>query len=494
MRRFLSIIVVVPFARTLVAVALLALAPGVAPARGGPGVAVDGLDDDWPAGVHAAADTEYLYFRLPFGELRSLLTADKPILIALDTDSDRATGVARAGLGVDLEISMRHRESWRDPWFFVTAFADGRPSPVPFERVRPLVQPTSAAESFEMRIRRDAHPVLLGAGRARGRIELLGARTVREGRQARTEDIALPFQLRLPAGEPVRPVDAELPARPAGAVRVVSHNVLWSSPEKTPEPFARVYRALDPDIYLIQEWGRGAWSPAYEDELEAWFGEHVDAARDWTAIRCEGWGVAVVTHHEVLERGPVEMRAETLTRWDFPVRFAGAIVRTPHAVLPVGSVHLKAGGDLGAPEDQRRLDEGRAIRGVMGLLAADAERGAGDRPVLTVLGGDFNHNGHPLVLESPVRELDADGSALSFAFTPVLGTGSRYSFGGPAYGHRRIFLDYIATPDAAARVANAFVLDTEILSAASLSAMGLERSDSSGADHLPVVVDLLPRP
>jgi endonuclease/exonuclease/phosphatase family metal-dependent hydrolase len=458
----------------------------------GPAIALDGVVQEWPRGVHAVADAEFLCFRLPFDELRNLLTAGKPVLIALDLDADASTGVERAGMGVDFEISLRHRESWRDPWFFATRFEGGRVMPVAFEALEPVAQPTCAAEAFELRIRRDADAALMDATRARGVIELTDARTVRNGRDERLEDVAIPFEVALPRGTGVRPVEATLPPTPAGAVRVVSHNVLWSSPEKDPAPFARMYRALDPDVYLIQEWGRGRWSDAYEDELEAWFTAHVDPDRVWRAVRCEGWGVAVVTHHPVLERGPTEMRAETLTRWDFPVRFAGAVVRTPAAVLAVGSVHLKAGGELGSAEDQRRLDEAREIRGIMGLLASDAARAAGDLPVWTVLGGDFNHNGHPLVLDHPIGALDADGSGLTFAFTRVLGTRSRYSFGGPAHGHGRSFLDYIAYPDAAARVANAFVLDTEILSDASLGAMGLERGDSSGSDHLPVVVDLVP--
>ena len=80
-----------------------------------PAIALDGLCEEWPASVDAAADAEFLYFRLPFPELRDLLTEDKPLLIAIDADADPATGTPRDGLGVDFEISMRHRESWREP-------------------------------------------------------------------------------------------------------------------------------------------------------------------------------------------------------------------------------------------------------------------------------------------------------------------------------------------------------------------------------------------
>lgn len=457
-------------------------------------VRLDGVADEWPQGVHAAADAEFMYFRLPFPELRALLAEDKPVSIRVDLDDNEATGKSNGGLGVDLEISLRHRESWRDPFFFATVFdRGGEATEIDFAKVEPLLQPNHASKSFEIRIRRDAHPTLMESGRARGVITMTEAQRVRVEAVTVWETVSVPFEAEFPVGSPVRPVEATLPVKQDGSVRIVAHNVLWSNPDENPEPFARMYKALDPDIYLIQEWGRGPGSPEYERTLEDWFRTHVDGSRDWTAVRSVGWGVAVVTHHPVIGRGPTEIKTETLTRWDFPVRFAGAAVITPDGPFAVGSIHLKAGGSLDTPEDQRRFDEAREIRGVMQRLALIAEGAPGDDAPVTVLGGDYNHNGHPKVPANAIRGLDIDATPLTMAYTPVLGTDSRYSFGGPAYGHRRSFLDYIAYPDARAEVTAAFVLDTEILSDSSLAGMGLERSDSSAADHLPVVVDLDPK-
>ncbi|MEO1512271.1 MAG: endonuclease/exonuclease/phosphatase family protein, partial [Planctomycetota bacterium] len=441
---------------------------------------------------HRAAVSSRLS-RLVHSRLR---VADRPVRIHLDLDSDDTTGAASPEapeLGVDLSIEITAGERWGDPYFFATVYdATGTAEALPFERVEPLHMPNSAGETFELRVRRDAHPALLEGGPARGVTIMEGARWARSGRDWSLTDAAEAYDFEAPAGRELAPVEAELPAKAPGSIRVVAHNVLWTGPESNPEPFARMYRALDPDIYLIQEWGQGEWSPGYERSLERWFELYVDGTRDWTAIRSEAWGVALVTHHPVIGRTPLDLRAETITRWSFPVRYVGGVILTPEGPVAAASIHLKAGGALETPEDQRRFDEMLVIRRELAEMTADAAQAARGATPITILGGDYNHNGHPLVVETGLKGLDADGTPLELAYTPVLGTNARYSFGGPAYGHRRSFLDYIAYSDAVAELTAVFVLDTEILSDSSLAGMGLERSDSSAADHLPVVVDLDP--
>jgi endonuclease/exonuclease/phosphatase family metal-dependent hydrolase len=109
-----------------------------------------------------------------------------------------------------------------------------------------------------------------------------------------------------------------------------------------------------------------------------------------------------------------------------------------------------------------------------------------------ILGGDFNLNGSTRVMDISVRMLDNDGSALTIAQPPVLGDEELfYTFGISGLRSR---LDYITYSDKSLEVANAFVLDTAILDPESLAAMGLQASDSAATDHLPVVVDVYPRP
>ena len=65
-----------------------------------------------------------------------------------------------------------------------------------------------------------------------------------------------------------------------------------------------------------------------------------------------------------------------------------------------------------------------------------------------------------------------------------------YTFGREGLRSR---LDYLTYSDHALQVANAFVLDTGLLDRSSLRAAGLQADDSKASDHLPVVVDLVPR-
>ena len=51
-------------------------------------------------------------------------------------------------------------------------------------------------------------------------------------------------------------------------------------------------------------------------------------------------------------------------------------------------------------------------------------------------------------------------------------------------------LDWILYSDATLEVVNAFVLNTDKLSARALADAGLESEDTQASDHLPVVVDV----
>jgi hypothetical protein len=54
-------------------------------------------------------------------------------------------------------------------------------------------------------------------------------------------------------------------------------------------------------------------------------------------------------------------------------------------------------------------------------------------------------------------------------------------------------LDYIVYSGSSASAVNALVLDTTRLSEKALAKLGLDRTDTGGTDHLPVIVDLVPR-
>jgi endonuclease/exonuclease/phosphatase family metal-dependent hydrolase len=241
-------------------------------------------------------------------------------------------------------------------------------------------------------------------------------------------------------------------------------------------------KALNPDVYLIQEWDR---ERVEEQDVAAWFKTYVDPSRDWSVAvsgNAEYWsGTLVVTHHPIQARGP---RVSPLSAggWGFPIRFAAALIETPIGTLLAGSVHLKASGALETLEDERRFAEAEAVHHMMSAMKSVA------KPELVVLGGDFNLNGDSDILRKATLHLDADSSALTPAEAQVLGdTSLLYTFGRSGLRSR---LDFITYPDSIAEPVNAFVLDTAIWDDASLSQAGLQKADSEATDHLPVVVDL----
>ena len=355
--------------------------------------------------------------------------------------------------------------------------------------------PTHAARWFEVRLDRKAlaSRVPVGPG------ELLEFRWIEEHASSGTsrllawEAVPIPTPASgAPNAEPspelipeLTPENQTLPAKVSGALRVMSYNLLWGSHLAEPEPFASLFRSLDADIILLQEWSRERIT---EGEVVQWFKTHVDSQADWHAAVAgdAGWwhGTLVVAPYPIKGRLPryTPLDAEG---WSFPLRVAGGLVETPLGTLLAGSVHLKASGYLGSAEDQRRLAEARAVNRLLVGMRAAAE------PDFVVLGGDFNLNGTPKVIHHALRMLDADGSALSLAHPTVTGDAGLLATFGRRLPQSR--LDYVGYSDHSLTAAQAFVVDTRGLSEDALRRLDLQPDDSESSDHRPVVVDLLPR-
>lgn len=274
-----------------------------------------------------------------------------------------------------------------------------------------------------------------------------------------------------------------IPDKRDDALRIVALNVLWGQPRQNPEPFARVFKATRPDVYLIQEWDQRRYSTA---EICSWFREHVDPDAEWdamvTGVDGFGSGTAIVTHHPITSKAPPAIPVAT-ERWDFPARIAAATIDTPAGTLLAASVHFKAGGALDSDEDFRRLEEAKAVHHLLAGMTAAAS------PDLVVLGGDFNLNGDTDIATRAFRNADLDMSPLTLAQARVLGRPDLvYTHGrGPSKNR----LDFISYSDSTAYLTQAFVLDTSILSESRLRKLGLEAPDTSASDHLPVLVDLV---
>ncbi|MEM9108883.1 MAG: endonuclease/exonuclease/phosphatase family protein [Planctomycetota bacterium] len=463
-------------------------------------ITLDGQFDDWGADQIAAADERHLYFRVAFPEMRSLRQGNESVVIAIDLDADDSTGDPDAAEpGADLVIRTNTEvEERRWARIAVLATPDGqRQLPVDQSISRFHRQPTHASDTYELRVDRSSGfegivptDALLGSGTAEVTIVRVHAET---GRPT-SEPVRATFEIPPLETAPLL-TDLAIPAKPDGGVRLMAYNVLWSSPTKQdpgPAPFARIFKSANPDIVFLQEWfdrerDRDKTPAQRAAEVEAWFNRYIGGG-PWHAAGSAGWGVFVVSRYKPLRAGPEELLAESSTRWDFPVRLASAVFESPIGPLVVGSIHLKCCGTLDTPEDTRRADEARAVNRTLRTLATTSR---GFLPV--IVGGDYNHNGDPVVVETLSKGLDTDRSDLLTPTAGVLGIGDVYTYGTPERGYWRSRLDYFSVPDDAFEVVESFVIDTSRMTDEALEASRLRRDDIEGSDHMPVLVDLLPK-
>lgn len=447
---------------------------------------IDGAFEDWAGPDLIASDAQHVYLRLPLPTPRSLHRGDNSLRLQLSSRLPDAQSPIARDRSSALDIIFNPVRAPDDRRWGPRVVASGSSTGVEVLYAAGIdlqVAPTHAARWFEVRLDRKALLSLVPIGSD----ELLELQLFEEGPGSDTSRLlareAVPLSASISDA-----VDTEhntLPGKPAGALRVMSYNLLWGSHLADPEPFARMFRALDADVILLQEWSRERIT---EGEVVQWFKTHVDSAADWHAAVAGDAG----TWHGTLVVAPylIKGRLPRYTPmdaggWSFPLRVAGGLVETPLGTLLAASVHLKASGYLGSAEDQRRLAEAKAVNRLLVGMHAAAE------PDFVVLGGDFNLNGTPRVIDHAVRMLDADGSALSLAQPTVTGdAGLLTTFGRRSPQSR---LDYVGYSDYSLMAAQAFVLDSRELSKQALRRYGLQTDDSESSDHRPVVVDFLLR-
>ncbi len=468
-------------------------------------IVLDGDISEWAYTNVASADDRYIYIRFSLGPARQALQAsDETVLILLDVDGSTLTGntgeswPGAGGIGVDLEIQISPMDAQRgEPRRGVAlAMVDrrGRRSPVSHADAGFIFAPTVASEWFEMRVLRD----LPGLEQSDEQDPSLAVAPIREQRPAaptrpkarstgagvvvlvdgdgRQNGSLNPFEFGLPelASGPDT-ASATMPRRRSDSIRVMSHNVLRSSPEQNPGPFARLITAVDPDVVLIQEWDADA------ETIASWFEQNVGAR--WNVIAHEDQGVAIAA------RGMIDALLDEPIQIDGSSRSARAIlglVRTPLRDTIVASVHLKCCGGADSSEDQTRLAEANAINEAFARRAPDGDK-------LRIIAGDINLVGTLPPLDALRVGIDTDRTDLRVAAAAVLGDAIVTTWRDPTGPFTPGRLDYLVYSDAQADMLHAFVLDTELLSANELASLGLESGDSLASDHLPLVVDLRPR-
>jgi len=475
-------------------------------------IIIDGDHSDWAGDRVAIADGEWVYLRFWVGQERdaqgrplpqpALQASEMTLTILLDLDGDSFTGVrpvspdVASDLGVDLEIHLSPRRNDGRPGSGVEVFRyspEGRREQINHAKAGFHIAPTYGSQFYEAKIARSVLDDFMGAPQAPESDDALDIVDLRSGAlQAGVgggiilmsigEDLIRytdPFIFDLPARSDSTPSGGPIPQKEPTTLRVMSWNVLWGEPKKEPEKFARVFKALKPDIVLLQEWER---APVDGADIASWFNANLGGS--WSAVGGP-LGVGIASPHPiVMQYNDPVVPADGENN---PMRISAALVQTPLRDTLAASLHLKCCGSAGSSEDVRRMMEAEAVRSFFMESAPEWQ-------TFRVVGGDINLVGSREPLEILKRGIDEDGSDLLVSAPLRKGSNTMYSWRDTNTRFSPGRLDYILVGDASAVVIRSFILDTQLLSDASLEKAGLQRGDTDGSDHLPVIVDYQVRP
>ncbi|MGJ8637411.1 MAG: endonuclease/exonuclease/phosphatase family protein [Phycisphaerales bacterium] len=451
-------------------------------------IVLDGDLEDWygQTGIRADRDEIFLCFE-SFDPEQAIQAANFTTRIRIDADGDRSTGYRQMyqgptsdngtkvmlSQGVDLriDISPASKEFGElRGGAQLTSFSEGAPQRLGHADAGFYFLPTHNAPRYEARIDRSTLPIL----QHDGAISIVVEHLAIGGEVIKTQS----FSTTLPTYREDHAVNESIAPKPANGVRVMSTNVLYSSPLKEPEPFKRVHNALDPDVVLYQEWFKTT-----REDVEDWVEDHL--GDEWTLIMPdEQSGVAIATKLKVVETVSKPLVAH---RSDRPSRVVAAVVEAPSKdQLILLSIHLKCCGGAGSDEDAKRIAQAHQIRGLIHELREDYPNAG------VVIGGDFNLVGSRIPLEMMIQGIGVDHQDLVPLPTKVIGTQSMLTWTQASSSYTPGRLDWLVVDDHAWTPIRSWSIDTAQLSDQVLKDSGLERNDSRATDHLPIVADLVP--
>ncbi len=450
-------------------------------------IILDGELDDWygQTGIRADNDEVFICFE-SFDDSQAIQAADFTTRIRIDADADSTTGMRQMyhtkdqaseqpmmlsqGVDLTIDISPEGRDfgTLRGGSNTRMHTADSTQR-ISHADVGFYFLPTHNSPKYEARLDRSRLPIL----QHDGPINIVVEHRAIGGEVLRTQS----FTDTLPKYAPNKPINTPISHPPKDGVRIMSANVLYSSPLRDPEPFARVINANKPDVVLYQEWFKTT-----KEDVRAWIDEH--HGKDWSLIMTDdGSGVAIATKLDVIEtisKSVVEHRG------DRPSRVIAAVVEAHDEQLILISLHLKCCGGADSEEDHKRIMQAGQIHDLV-LELRNKYPDAG-----VVIGGDFNLVGSRIPLEVMSEGIGRDGQNLVPVPTTCLGTQSMLTWVDPKSSFTPGRLDWILVDDRAWTPVNSWSLDTERLSDEVLKDAGLEREDSRATDHLPIFVDLVP--
>ncbi|MDF1809395.1 MAG: endonuclease/exonuclease/phosphatase family protein [Phycisphaerales bacterium] len=448
---------------------------------------LDGNFDDWDGINSAKADGRYIYlnFSPKSDKPQPIQAAPYSTRIRFDVDQDPQTGHPMGWMsftadiqqpqGVDLliELSPKNELGSIGIGSSVTLYQDKQDAKqLGHADLGFFFLPTYASTQYEARIDRLAPGAQLL--RKQGLITMVIDQVDENERFLWSTTI----QIELPAIEENTPSvqSATVPTKPADSVRVMSSNVLFSSPLEEPESFQRAMNAIDPDVILYQEWFN---TPA--DQVQGWLNSN--AGHGWQVhMPSAKAGVAIATRNKILKTYASILPASGNNR---PARAVAALIDTDAGELLAISIHLKCCGSAGSEEDNKRVDQAKEINAFVRSVHTKHPNAK------VVIAGDFNLVGSYLPMATMVDSLGVDGRDLTPVPAKLIGDDSMVTWIDEKSRFSPGRLDWMLIDESMSAAQNAFVLDTRAIPEKTLQSLGLHSNDSKASDHLPIVIDLV---
>ncbi|MDT8323791.1 MAG: endonuclease/exonuclease/phosphatase family protein [Bacteroidota bacterium] len=446
-----------------------------------PALTVDATGDDGGSGVDFATlkithDERFLYIRFNT-TAEVVLQEDNTLRLYIDTDFDASTGQQLQGLGAELIWNFAGRSG--------TLRVGGSTRSIDHADIGLYPAPTYSSTDFEIALRRD---VIFDGRPLYSADSLRVALAVIEANGDRIPD----------TGGAAYGLDGEgLPAPPetmigeprAEGVRLLTWNTLQDGlidAQRQPA-FARVLRAVQPDIMCFQESFDGS-----AGQVLLFVRSVIDppTGRAWRTLKLDQ-GNVLITHLDVEESWVLQNNyRETASLLSTP---SGRKMLLINCHFRCCSADLErqqeADGvirfirDAKTPGGEITLDEGTPI-----VLTGDLNL-VGDRlQIETLLTGDIADN----TRYGPDEKPDWDGGDMALCVSRHPRSRIAHTWRNPRSSYAPSILDYIIYTGSSMSVMHDMVINTADMSAAQLQQYALESDDcETASDHLPRFADLL---
>jgi hypothetical protein len=474
---------------TLVVASIMTLTASAAAA---PPVAIEGLFGDWadravvatdPSGeggvditlVRMADTPDWFQFEIE-GNTEFDLSELNQLVMLLDTDDDPSTGLQTEGIGAEIRFVFGDRAGR----FFANPTSNQQSgTQIAHADISLQTAPTVTSTRFEVALSRSAvisgTPVFRGDRIAMVLLDAGGERVPNSGAMRHTLD--------LEAAPPVH--DIPLVREQASDVRLVNWNALNDSPWNSNQGprFGRIVAAIDPDILHFQEIYNHSDSQT-RSLVASWLGDPTSA-----------WSVAGNNDCKTLSRYPI-LHSEGIGGNLVSLIDTTAVLGVP---LLAFNAHTPCCSD-----DAGRQDEIDQMLSFLGRVRA------GNHPNIPAdaavqITGDLNLVGFAQQLTSLVTGDIVDESTYGGDVAPDV-DGSDLLDPYPLHSERRLGstwrsdtssfwpgrLDVSIISDSVLEPGRQVIIDTREMSRTRLTQYGLQASDSTCSDHLPLICDVRP--